>query len=554
MDEVVFHGTSMSPGIGFGTACVLDVSHEIHHKSISDKSVLREKERLYRVVEDAKAQVGSHVKTAHHILDEDLTRILKAHEMMLEDEDFIQNVERRIVEEKKNLPWAIEEEVTALVGRFEAMRDPYLRARAEDIRDLGHILLEILSGEDEGKEKKEEPPEWRGNKILITRTLYPSVVMKAQEDGVIGFVTESPLLHSHSAILLKGLGIPLVGAVDNLCGNIGNGETVIVDALEGKVIARPKTATKKKYEELTISLESVSKTGGSRPIKITSMDGVHIKLLANIENPNQLPLVLRGRLEGVGLFRTEFMTLQNRSVPSEDEQYAVYRDCADTLGTLPLVVRTFDLGADKNISGLEQCGGMNPALGVRGLRRHILFDPSELHTQLRALLRASPGAGFGILFPMVTNLDEVETVKSVLKKIEEELKEKERASSARPRIGVMIETPAAAMIVEEILSRVDFISVGTNDLLQYFAAADRDNPYIISYYEPRSLSFKRLLSHIISEAKRIGRGEDVTLCGEMAGYPEYLPMLLRMGYRSFSISPANADIIRRTVGATTVNS
>ena len=155
---------------------------------------------------------------------------------------------------------------------------------------------------------------------------------------------------------------------------------------------------------------------------------------------------------------------------------------------------------------------------------------------------------------MVTNLDEVETVKSVLKKIEEELKEKERASSARPRIGVMIETPAAAMIVEEILSRVDFISVGTNDLLQYFAAADRDNPYIISYYEPRSLSFKRLLSHIISEAKRIGRGEDVTLCGEMAGYPEYLPMLLRMGYRSFSISPANADIIRRTVGATTVNS
>lgn len=553
MAELVLQGISMSPGVSIGSSNILDVTHEIPRKHLSAGAAEKEKKRFAEALEHAKNQVGSHVKTAHHILDEDLTRILKAHEMMLEDEDFIHNVERRIVEEKKNLLWAIEEEVSLLVRRFESMRDPYLRARAEDIRDLGHILLEILLREKRGKKKNEEASSWSGNKILITKTLYPSVVMKAQEDGVIGFATESPLMHSHAAILLKGLGIPLVGGVKKLCGNIGNRETVIVDALEGKVIIRPTSMTRKKYEELAENLEAISKGEDRKPVRITSIDGIHIKFFANIENPNQFPLVFKSRLEGVGLFRTEFMTLQRGEVPSEEKQYSIYKDLFDKLGSLPIVVRTFDLGADKNLSGLEQCGGQNPALGVRGLRRHILFDLSELHNQLRALLRAAADTDLGILFPMVTNLEDVERAKTELSKIEKELGKENKHFNSGPRIGMMIETPAAALLIGEILNMVDFISVGTNDLLQYFAAADRDNPYIVSYYDPKSLSFKRLLEHIISEGQRLGREGDVVLCGEMGGYPEYLPMLLEMGYRSFSISPANAEVIRKTVGATKVH-
>ena len=492
----------------------------------------------------ARHNLEQHVKEAHKLWDDDLSRILKAHEMMLQDQDFIRKVEIRIARELKNVHWAVSEEVDELVARLEAARDPYMQARAEDIRDLGHMIVEVLSEDDDSSRLNpvEGEPE-----IMITQNLYPSLAMKAQMRGVVGFATESPAVSSHAAILLKGLGIPVVGAVDGLYDSIRSGEEVLVDGVNGTVILRPTKSTKRRYEDLRKDLQHLPAPGTYRPILTETRDGIRIRLMANIENPNQVALALRGNLEGIGLFRTEFMALARGFVPEEDEQFQIYRGVIESMGTQPVIIRTLDIGADKRTAALHRCVGTNPALGVRGIRRHLLRRPEELHAQLRAILRASVDASVGILFPMVSNVQDIVWAKKCLAEAESQLKSRGARFSEDVRIGAMVEVPSAAIDTSELLREADFISVGTNDLLQYLMGADRDNPEVLPYYDPNSSAFRWLLRHIVSEANKAGRQGDVTVCGEMAGNAQFLPLLLEVGFRSFSISPAAATNVRRAI-------
>jgi len=274
--------------------------------------------------------------------------------------------------------------------------------------------------------------------------------------------------------------------------------------------------------------------------------------MANMEHPSQTPYLLRMSLEGVGLFRTEFLVLEHGSVPSENEQFRVYTNLIESTRGAQVVIRTFDIGADKNTAGLHRCSGMNPALGVRGIRRQLLRNPDELRIQIRAIMRASWNARVAILYPMVTDLDDIRKAKEQVSLAKEELRREGMPYSNDLRVGAMIEVPSAAILTTEILAEVDFVSVGTNDLIQYFTGADRDNPEVLGYQDPTGAAFRWLLEFVISKAREAGREQDVTICGEIASDPQMVPILLRMGFRSLSISPAQTEIVRSCVSNVSV--
>jgi phosphotransferase system enzyme I (PtsI) len=272
--------------------------------------------------------------------------------------------------------------------------------------------------------------------------------------------------------------------------------------------------------------------------------------LANIDHPSQTDLCLRYQLSGVGLFRTEFLVLDRGCVPTEDEQYQIYKSTVVNLAGRPLVIRTFDFGADKEPSGLNECLGRNPALGVRGIRRHILRRPDELREQLKAILRAAIDTDISILLPVVTNLADVHWARAHLEEVRMELERSNTPHSCTVKVGAMIETPSAALQADQILGAVDFVSVGTNDLLQYLTASDRDNPAVLAYQQPNNSGLYRLLELVMTTAQSMGRSKDVYVCGELASEPDGAVCLAQIGIRCLSVTPAAASAVRNAIGET----
>lgn len=272
--------------------------------------------------------------------------------------------------------------------------------------------------------------------------------------------------------------------------------------------------------------------------------------MANIDNPDQIQLMLRNRLEGVGLFRTEFFLLDAEEFPTEEEQYDIYHRVFIAAAGRQVMIRTFDIGGDKQIADLSYCTGQNPALGVRGVRRHLLMNPEELRIQLRAILRAADGFPGGILLPMITTVDDIREVKYLLEGVKEGLRSKRQPFSREIQLGAMIEVPAAAISVAEIFQEVDFVNVGTNDLLQYFVAADRNNDAVLRYENFENKAFIWLLEFILVQAAELGQLKNVTICGEIASYPQLAPRLLDLGFRSLSITPTAAGPVRDAIANT----
>jgi phosphotransferase system enzyme I (PtsI) len=344
-----------------------------------------------------------------------------------------------------------------------------------------------------------------------------------------------------------------VGGVSGLREQVEDGDEVIVDAVNGVVILRPGPETVEKFAALKQQFELPEGLLPLSPLGGATKDNTQIRLMANIDNPDQIQLVRSNRLQGVGLFRTEFSVLQSNSFPTEEEQYAMYRHVFTAAGSR-VVIRTFDIGGDKQIAGLDYCTGQNPALGIRGVRRHLLRQPEELRIQLRAILRAAVGYQVDILLPMVTTADEVRQVKKILEKVKEELRGEGSPFSDEVCLGAMIEVPAAAIGVSEILAEVDFINIGTNDLLQYFVAADRDNVAVLGYENFENKAFLWLLEFIIERAAELGKENNVTVCGEGASHPELVPILLGLGFRSLSITPTAAQSVRTAIARVDLHS
>ena len=553
--EKTLRGETVASGIGIGYAVLEEVLKKVPSYRIEDAMIAVEQERFHAALRDVRRNLAHHIRTAHGSATDEFAQILRAHEMMLDDQVVIGRVERRIAGNRKNAEWAVREELESLVAEFEHMRDSYLQARAEDVRDLGLNILEALAaGRSGGSDGEAEGAVGGGQAlpaVMVTHNLYPSLAMQAHERNVVGFATESCALTSHAAILLKGLGIPVIGAVSGLSEALSKGDRVLVDGVNGLVVVSPSKRSLERYERLRRRLNEPPARAAVPEIAV-SRDGIRIELLANIEPPSQVSLVLHKRLAGVGLFRTEFMALKEGTVPDEEEQYGTYRRVVEQLEGKPLVVRTLDIGADKSTAGLHRCVGANPALGLRGIRRHLVNTPEELRSQMRAVLRAAVDAPVGILFPMVTDVRDIRLAKEHLASVEHGLRLAGIRFNESVRVGAMLEVPSAAILVSEILREVDFISVGTNDLLQYFTAADRDNPEVSRYYDPQSASFRRLLEFVAREARAAGREGDVTICGEIAANPTMIPALLAMGFRSFSIAPVGAEDVRAALSGISI--
>ena len=534
--EVVLLGVSICPGIGIGRVHMIDPDVPINSADITLEQIGAEKERYTAAVNTTKHHLREHVATVHGDATPETKAILDVHEAVLKDESFHDQVRKRIAADRKSAEWSLWQEANDLVSRFDAMRDPYFVARGEDVRDMAHNLMGVLSG---GKIRGDRRVE--KGRVFASRHLHSSDAMLANRSGSVGFVSESRALVSHAAILLKGFGIPSVAGIKGLTDHVEEGDSLIVDGTDGVVIVRPQSATLAKYRSRKKTAERIEEI--TPPICIAS-DGARILLKANIENPEQVELMIAHGLDGIGLFRTEFLISAEGGVPDEEEQFAVYRRVIEQAGGASVVIRTFDIGGDKSMGLADRCGGRNPSLGLRGIRRHLVTRPDELRTQLRAILRAAQGADVGALVPMVTTVEDIVATRRHLDSVKEEMCEAGIAYSADVSIGAMIETPAAAALTGAILSEVDFVSVGTNDLLQYFMAADRDNESVIQYQDAASPAFLWILEHIITEARKLGREMDVTVCGEVATEARMLPHLLRMGYRAFSIPPASATVFR----------
>jgi len=521
---------------------------EIPDREIAPERVDRELERYAQAVRLVREHLGEHIADAHGEAGLEARKIMDIHELMLGDEHFHEIVRSGVAERHLSPERALADEAERLSGQLEASGDPYLQARVEDIWDMVHNLLAAL---------RLPPSKYAAemhrrveNRILVSSNLFLSEVMKARNSHARGLVSASNALSSHAAILLKGFNIPALGAVEGLDRVVRPGDQLILDALNARLVVRPTEETKRAY----LAERRRPRRGGPLPehaaVETRTRDGTRVALLANIDNAGQVELLLENGLEGIGLFRTEFLLLGTSRVPEEQEQYGVYRQVLDRMKGRRVVMRTFDLGADKRLPYLDRCLAQNPSLGIRGVRRHLLRRPEELRTQLRALLRAAAGRSVDILIPMVTTLAEVVWVRELLTEVNQGLAASGTPRCGAPALGAMIEVPAAAFAVENILSAVDFVSLGTNDLIQYFTAADRDNEAVQHYGDLRNEAVLFMLRHVAEKAAAIGRAGDVTICGEAASVPENVGLLLEMGYRSLSISPVMAPSIRAAVEAT----
>ncbi len=540
-EDVVLRGASICPGIGIGRLHIVDLDMPARQESILPRRVATEQQRYTAAVEQARSSLHEHVAIAHGDCVPEAKAILDIHQAMLADESFHDQVRQRIAAERKTAESSVRQVAAAIMSQFNVMRDPYFQARGEDIRDMAHNLVGTLLG----RKNQFGPQAWQGQ-VLLSRHLHSSDVIMAQRNGGSGFATESRALVSHAAILLKGFGIPAVGALAELTASASEGDRIVVDGTSGLVILRPSAQTLAEYQANAEAVRTRRPTAA--PICVTA-DGKRITLKANIENPKQVDSMLANGLEGIGLFRTEFMISANGTVPAEEEQYNAYREVVGNSDGRTVIIRTFDIGGDKQMGLSERCTGRNPSLGLRGIRRHLVDRPEELRAQLRAILRASSSGPVGILIPMVTTLDDIVAASDHLLAAKKALRAAGAAFSPDTPLGAMIETPAAAASVREILGAVSFISIGTNDLLQYFMAADRDNERVARYNDAASPAFLWLMEHIIEQARRIGREADVTICGEVSSDTKVLPHLLRMGYRSFSVSPVSASLVRKACAA-----
>jgi phosphoenolpyruvate-protein phosphotransferase (PTS system enzyme I) len=543
--EVILRGETICPGIAIGAAFLLEPQFLVAKKTVPCGQVGLQQSRYKEAVRLVQVQFAERVREIRDATLPEAAAIFSAFEAMLSDKEFTETVLGRIAEERVNAEWALEEEAEKLIRLFDAMADPYLQARAEDVRELADSMLRALALGRETQAATYVAPE--EGQVLVSSHLFPRAAMQAQRAGAAAFATESNALFAHAAILLRGFRIPSVGGVAGLSAVAFEGDNIIVNANEGSVVVRPTPETLEKHVS---RLDEAPLTHEVRPEKgWTTRDGTRVHLLANIESPGQLSFAYASGLEGVGLFRTEFLALTSGDIPSEEEQYEAYREVVQASSGKRIRIRTFDIGADKQSPTLYRNKGLNPAMGTRGIRRHLNADLDEFKTQVRAILRASAGsdADVGILLPVVTTVDEVKLARQHIEDVKRELIVSRTPYSSDTKVGVMIEVPAAAIAMKAMLDETDFVSVGTNDLLQHFMAADRDNEEVLKYNDFEHPSFLWLMRHMIDEAAGVGRVEDVTVCGESASRGNLVLTMLRLGYRAFSIAPVALTGVKHAI-------
>jgi phosphotransferase system enzyme I (PtsI) len=521
-------GLGVSPGIGIGKAVVIDkASINITKNYIKDAG--NELDRLMNAIEAAKEQLNELYVSTIDELGEKEAQIFKSHEMMLEDDTFISDVENRIKQEGVNAEYALNETSNVYIKMFQSIEDEYLRERAEDIKDVMNRVIRILMGIS-----SVDFSNLKENSIIVAKDLTPSDTAQIDRTKVAAMITEIGGKTSHAAIIARIMGIPTVVGLNNITDKIKNGDTVICDGKTGKVLVNPNAKqlfyfTKKKNIEDEIRNELKNQIG----LPSVTKDGFKVSLTANIGVPNDVDMALENDAEGIGLFRSEFIFMNREHQPTEDEQFEQYKEVLVKMGDKPVIIRTLDIGGDKNVPYIDIPKEMNPFLGYRAIRL-CLGNVEVFRTQLRAILRASVYGNVKIMIPMISTMKELKDSKKILQQAKDELTNEGIKFKKDIEIGIMIEIPSAAIISDLLAREVDFFSIGTNDLIQYTMAVDRMNSklsYLYSQYHPALL---RLIKGIIDNAHEAGIW--VGMCGEAAGDPKLIPVFVGMGLDEFSMN------------------
>ena len=542
------HGLPVSGGIAIGQAHLISqATLEVSHLQISPRLVEKEVARFEAALQSVREEFTA-MKTNLDNAPADIGAFIDLHQMILADPELSETPKELIRERRCNAEWAIVQQMELLVEQFEKIDDVYLRERSYDVRQVVERVVRELSGHDAPHLSARTRGVKGQTQILVAHDLSPADIMAFKDQAFASFVTDVGGATSHTAILARGMGIPAVLGLHNARQLIRDKETVIVDGTRGVLIVDPDARVLEEYElrksqhELERSKLKLLKTA-----RATTLDRVKVDMLANIEVPEDIHAALENGAEGIGLFRTEFIFLGRGDMPSEEEQFEAYRKVVKGMDGRPVTIRTFDLGNDKNLESeeaVDERQRSNPALGLRSIRLS-LTEPRTLLAQLRAILRASRYGKTKILIPMLSHAHQIDQTLALLEQAKASLRREKVTFDEHIEIGAMIEVPAAALAINLFLRKLDFVSIGTNDLIQYTLAIDRSDEQVAHLYDPLHPAVLMLLQHVITSAEKAEK--PVSMCGEVAGDPNLTRLLLGMGLRQFSMHPAQIPAVKQKV-------
>jgi phosphotransferase system enzyme I (PtsI) len=531
---IVIKGVAASPGIVIGKAfCLENEEIVINRIEIKNENMRREVKRFRQALEATHKDLDHAEGKVLKMLGKEHARLIDTHRLILRDPLITKDVPKRIQEEHVNAEFALSEALEQVNQAFEKMQDEFFRERRHDLFDVGKRLLSHLLK----KEKKASYGNMKAPAILVARNLLPSDTLNLKENNILGFVTDLGGKTSHTAILAQSMEIPAVVGLSDASHRVKTGDKIIIDGNQGLVIIHPSPEAVTKYEKgRRKSLQEDQALDSLRGVPATTADGHRMKMMVNLDTPDELKTVLNLKADGVGLYRTEHLFLNRAKAPTEDEQAKVYAQVAKSLDPLPLTIRTADIGGDRLAQlGLEgPKNEMNPFMGLRGIRL-FLRHSDLLKTQFRAILRAAPHGKVKVMLPMVSSLRELQSARRIFFQAQQELLAEGIKLPKKTELGIMVEIPSAALILDALLDESDFVSIGTNDLIQYVLAVDRINEEVAHLYDPFHPAVLKILESIVETTHR--RGKKVTLCGEMTSDPKAVPLLIGLGVDVLSVTP-----------------
>ncbi|QKG83350.1 phosphoenolpyruvate--protein phosphotransferase [Kroppenstedtia pulmonis] len=530
-------GVGAAPGLSIGHAVWWrKVSPHVEEQSVTDTD--EEIKRLAASVAEAKEQITQLRETTRKRMGEEEAGIFDAHLAFLEDPAYIGEMENRIRDVKKNATFICQQVTEELSQMMASLEDEYMKARADDIRDVGERLLLLLTGV-----KPFDPSLLQPGSIVVAKELVPSDTAQFPK-GIAGMVTARGSKTAHAAIMARTLGIPAVLGLSDSIEEIRNGDTVIMNGHEGTITVNPSPEAEEKARLAIQQQQALREEAlGKADQDAFTANGDRIQVFANIGSLKDVQTALDHKAEGVGLFRTEFLYLENDHWPTEEEQYETYKKVLDSFGDKPVVIRTLDIGGDKDLPYADLPEEENPFLGHRAIR-FCLANPDIFKVQLRALLRASIHGNLWIMLPMVENVAEIRKAKDLLTQCRQELSS-EGVTTGEVQIGIMVEIPAAALIADRLAKEVDFMSIGTNDLTQYTLAADRGNEHVAHLYDPVHPAVLQLVRLTCDAARK--EGIVAGMCGELAGDPEMTEILIGLGLQELSMSAGTIPEVKENI-------
>lgn len=532
-----FQGKSVYKGIVMGPVAVLKKNdYQVKRARIEDPEA--EVKRVKEAVEVSKKQLGRLYDKAVREVGEASAAIFEVHQMMLEDEDYLESMENMIRTELVNAEYAAAATGDNFAEMFAAMDDEYMKARSADVKDISERLVRNLSGEGDNDLSSMEPS------IIVADDLSPSETVQMDKEKILAFVTVHGSTNSHTAILARMMNIPALIGVPMDLNSLKTGMMAVVDGFSGQVIFEPEEdvqkETEKRMQEEAEKQKLLEELKGKENV---TPDGRKINIYANIGSVGDLGYVMENDAGGIGLFRSEFLYLGRNDFPTEEEQFQAYKQAVQTMAGKKVIIRTLDIGADKQVDYFNLGKEENPALGYRAIRI-CLKQPEIFKAQLRALFRAAVYGNLSVMYPMITSTEEVEKIYAIVAEVEEELKAQE-VQYKIPEQGIMIETPAAVMISDRLAEMVDFFSIGTNDLTQYTLAIDRQNEQLDDFYNPHHEAVLRMIRMVVENAHKCGKWAGI--CGELGADLTLTEQFVRMGVDELSVAPSMILKLRKIV-------